>query len=221
MSDTCPTGSYWPGQHWKQPSTPYAPTLRGRIPLSPCPRNTFGTKGNHNPAHKTLAMAITNSTLGSRPIQEWLKKFQNFHLGRGSFGLRLESKHSPKITIKSPPLGKDLYKTTGRRKGKTLLLTPRKLFILSDSRSPKHSYHAWSGTLTARHSPSPARKVISTVVEGFILPRAKLPLSIKGGISVVKNQKIFVFSGAHQASDKVPNLSLLVTNDKGLPKMKL
>jgi len=108
-----------------------------------------------------------------------------------------------------------------RRKGKTPLLTLFILFILNSSRTHKFSYYASSGTFTTEHTSSLLHeKMVSTLSDGFTLPRSRLPPNVKSKVSVVRNLKSFDFSGAYLGSEKVPDLAFLVTNDKGLPEVR-
>ncbi|KAG0128387.1 hypothetical protein HOY82DRAFT_611898 [Tuber indicum] len=86
---------------------------------------------------------------------------------------------------------------------------------------PKYLYHISSGTLTTEYSASLLyEEAVSILIEGFILSKAKLPPSIKRKVNVVRNLQFFDFSGVCQGSEKVPDLALLVANDKGLHEVK-
>jgi len=70
------------------------------MPLSSRPGNTLGRKATTH-AHKTHAVASTNPTLGSSRIQECMKKFKEFHSGKGAFQSSTgEQALSLKITMK-------------------------------------------------------------------------------------------------------------------------
>ena len=84
------TNSYWPSQTWRPP-IPSAPSLLRRrplsphrMPLSPRSKNTFNIKPMTY-THKNQAAAITNPTLGSSRIEECMKRFKEFHSGKGAF----------------------------------------------------------------------------------------------------------------------------------------
>ncbi|KAG0641804.1 hypothetical protein HOY80DRAFT_1038341 [Tuber brumale] len=176
------------------------------MPLSTRPNNTCSAKAMTH-AHTTSAIAITNPILDSRHIRKCLKKYQDFHAGRGT--LRCSSGNEAltlNISIKEFLHWKRLLHNDGDEEG---------------FRSPKYSYHASSQRLITEHSASLLyEKVVSTMVEGFIFPWAKLPPSIKRKISVVRNQKFYDFSGVHEGSEKVPDLALLVVNNSGFPELK-
>jgi len=63
-------------------------------------------------------------------------------------------------------------------------------------------------------------KLVSMIIKGLILAESRLSSSIGTEIEVVRNQRFFVFNGVHEGSEKVPDVALQVTNNKGKMEVK-
>ncbi|KAG0131597.1 hypothetical protein HOY82DRAFT_519055 [Tuber indicum] len=137
--------------------------------------------------------------------RECVKKFKDWHSGKGAFS-------SPE----------------SRENGLTMEMTmpyfldfKRALDIDENERFPKYSYDALSSLLTIQCMSSPIQeKVVSTVSEGFTLARRSLPASLRGKIDIVVNQKYTDFQGAYDGSEKTPDTAVEITNDAGVTEVR-